>query len=154
MISYSNSSFALLHHTLMHIYFHSNLSDEDIIHLHITSQEKTDLMEEVLTEISVYLGMLYHLIEAFKGHDDFADELSMFFIQYLKVITNVILVSLDPPLPVYIFTVVAGLREKNAKGYPIKKVGCLLSPLHVSFDNPAASPSLVENLIDMLGRNT
>jgi hypothetical protein len=30
----------------------------------------------VTTEISVYLGMLYHLVEIFKGHDDFADELS------------------------------------------------------------------------------
>ena len=33
-------------------------------------------MEEIITEISVYLAMLYHLIEVFKGHDDFADELS------------------------------------------------------------------------------
>ena len=33
-------------------------------------------MEEVLTEISVYLGMLYHIIEVFKGHEDFADEIS------------------------------------------------------------------------------
>ena len=33
-------------------------------------------MEELLTEISVYLGMLYHLVEVFKGYDDFADELS------------------------------------------------------------------------------
>ena len=54
------------------------------MHLHITSQEKTDLMEEVLTEVSVYLGMLYHIIEAFKDHDDFADELSTSLIQYLK----------------------------------------------------------------------
>ena len=65
-----------------------------------------------------------------------------------------ILVSLDPPLPVYIFTVVAGLREKNAKGYPIKKVSYLLFMLHVSFDNPVASLSFMENFIDMLGRNT
>lgn len=28
------------------------------------------------TELSVYLGMLYHMVEVFKGHDDFADELS------------------------------------------------------------------------------
>lgn len=33
-------------------------------------------MEEVYTELSVYLGMLYHMVEIFKGHDDFADELS------------------------------------------------------------------------------
>ena len=39
-------------------------------------QEKLDLMEEVTTELSVYLGMLYHMVEVFKGHDEFADELS------------------------------------------------------------------------------
>lgn len=32
------------------------------------------------------------------------------------------LVSLDPPLPVYLFHMVAGLRDKSAKGYPLKKV--------------------------------
>lgn len=31
-------------------------------------------------------------------------------------------VSLDPPLPVYLFHLVAGLRDKSTKGYPIKKV--------------------------------
>lgn len=35
-------------------------------------------MEEVTTELSVYLGMLYHMVEVFKGHDDFADELSTY----------------------------------------------------------------------------
>ena len=30
--------------------------------------------------------------------------------------------SLDPPLPVYLFNVVAGLKDKSAKGYPVKKV--------------------------------
>lgn len=73
-------------------------------------------MEEVTTELSVYLGMLYHMVEVFKGHDDFADEL----------------MSLDPPLPVYLFNVVAGLRDKSAKGYPVKKVSrrhcvCIIS---------------------------
>jgi len=146
----------VLHHALTYFYLHSNLSDQDVIHLHITLQEKADLMEEVLTEVSVYLGMLYHLIEAFKGHDDFADELSTFnvFHSILAAVPNVILVSLDPPLPVYLFTVVAGLKEKSAKGYPIKKVSYLLSLLHVSFDNLAASPSFMENFIDVLGWNT
>lgn len=32
------------------------------------------------------------------------------------------LVSMDPPLPVYLFNVVSALRDKSAKGYPIKKV--------------------------------
>lgn len=63
------------------VFLTSNLSDQDAAHLHITIQEKSDLIEEVLTEVSVYLGMLYHLIEVFKGHDDFADELSQSFLQ-------------------------------------------------------------------------
>jgi hypothetical protein len=48
------------------------------MHLGISGADKTDLLEEVITEISVYFGMLYHLVEVFKGHDDFADELSMY----------------------------------------------------------------------------
>lgn len=36
------------------------------------------------------------------------------------------LVSLDPPLPVYLFNLVASLRDKTAKGYPIKKA-CVIS---------------------------
>ncbi|KAF5388442.1 hypothetical protein D9615_000144 [Tricholomella constricta] len=83
-----------------------SLSDHDAAHFHISATEKADFIEEVLTEISVYLGMLYHLIEVFKGHEEFADEL----------------MSLDPPLPVYLFNVVSGLRDKSAKGYPIKKL--------------------------------
>ncbi|KAG5654067.1 hypothetical protein H0H81_007793 [Sphagnurus paluster] len=83
-----------------------SLSDHDAAHFHISATEKADFVEEVLTEISVYLGMLYHLIEVFKGHEEFADEL----------------MSLDPPLPVYLFNVVSGLRDKSAKGYPIKKL--------------------------------
>ena len=66
----------------------------------------------------------------------------------------VTLVSLDPPLPVYLFTVVAGLKEKSAKGYPIKKVTYSLSLLLVSVDHVVAAPSVMENFIDMLGRNT
>lgn len=31
-------------------------------------------------------------------------------------------VALEPPMPIYLFNLVAGLREKNAKGYPVKKV--------------------------------
>ncbi|KAF7301496.1 hypothetical protein MIND_00715000 [Mycena indigotica] len=82
------------------------LSDADAEQYHISAAEKTDFIEEVTTEISVYLGMLYHLVEIFKGHDDFADEL----------------MSFDPPLPVYLFNVVSGLRDKSARGYPIKKL--------------------------------
>lgn len=58
------------------------LTDTDLEHLGITAEEKSDLIEEVTTEIYVYLGMLYHLIEVFKGHDEFADELSEFHCAY------------------------------------------------------------------------
>jgi hypothetical protein len=61
------------------------LSDADAAHFHISTTEKADFIEEVTTEISVYLGMLYHLIEVFKGHDDFADELSKCSDQYWMV---------------------------------------------------------------------
>ena len=54
----------------------SGLSDADAAHFNISAQEKADFMEEVTTELSVYFGMLYHMVEVFKGHDDFADELS------------------------------------------------------------------------------
>ncbi|KAJ7638568.1 hypothetical protein FB45DRAFT_903249 [Roridomyces roridus] len=81
------------------------LSDEEADHFHISATEKADFIEEVTTEISVYLGMLYHLVEVFRIHDDFAEELNF-----------------DPPLPVYLFTVVSGLRDKSARGYPVKKL--------------------------------
>ncbi|KAI9508666.1 hypothetical protein F5148DRAFT_1352615 [Russula earlei] len=83
-----------------------SLPDADAARIQLGIEEKSDLMEEITTEISVYLAMLYHLIEVFKGHDDFADEL----------------MSMDPPLPVYFFNVVSGLRDKSAKGYPVKKL--------------------------------
>lgn len=57
----------------------SRLTDADVAHFHISLSERSDFIEEVTTELSVYLGMLYHLIEVFKGHDDFADELSEHF---------------------------------------------------------------------------
>jgi len=54
----------------------STLSDSEAASFHISPSDKQDFIEEVTTEISVYLGMLYHLVEVFKGYDDFADELS------------------------------------------------------------------------------
>ncbi|KAA1466295.1 hypothetical protein DENSPDRAFT_831103 [Dentipellis sp. KUC8613] len=82
------------------------LPEADAVRLGLTQEQRGEFMEEVTTEITVYLAMLYHLIEAFKGHDDFADEL----------------MSMDPPVPVYFFNVVSGLRDKSAKGYPVKKL--------------------------------
>jgi hypothetical protein len=101
----------------------SSLSEQDAAHFQISAQDRADILEEVTTELSVYLGMLYHIIEVFKGHDDFADELSKCLSQHLSwYFTCSLPVSLDPPLPVYLISIVSGLRDKSAKGYPVKKV--------------------------------
>lgn len=55
----------------------SNLGDAEVTKVGIAPEAKGELVEEIVTEISVYLGILYHLIEALKGYEDFADELSM-----------------------------------------------------------------------------
>jgi len=60
----------------MRLKYLRSLGDEDIEKLRILPTERSNLIEEFITEISVYFGMLYHLMEVFKGHDDFADELS------------------------------------------------------------------------------
>ncbi|KAF7433326.1 Factor arrest protein 11 [Pleurotus ostreatus] len=86
------------------------IPDTDVDRYHLSVDERSDVMEELTTEIHVYLGLLYHIVEVLKGNDDFADEL----------------MSLDPPLPVYLFNVVAGMRDKSAKNYPIKKLLLLL----------------------------
>lgn len=122
-----------------------SLSEADLAQLNISPNDRQDVVEEVLTEISVYFGMLYHLIEIFKGHEDFADELSECSTpQGMVVRLSCFSVSLDPPLPVYLFNVVSGLRDKSAKGYPIKKVIAVIYIL-TAFSIPSASPSSLEN---------
>ncbi|KAH8118350.1 hypothetical protein DFH11DRAFT_1540546 [Phellopilus nigrolimitatus] len=91
-----------------------SLSDADAFRFSISPAEKQDCIEEVNTELSVYFGILYFLIEVLKDSDDFAEELKRE------------LVSLEPPLPVYLFSIVAGLRDKSFKGYPVKKLLLLL----------------------------
>ncbi|KAI0320873.1 hypothetical protein OF83DRAFT_1168962 [Amylostereum chailletii] len=86
--------------------FLSYLTDAELAHIHLSQEDRAEVLEDVTTEISVYLGMLYHIVEVLKGYDDFADEL----------------MSLDPPLPIFFFNIVAGLRDKSAKGYPVKKL--------------------------------
>jgi hypothetical protein len=44
---------------------------------------------------------------------------------------------MDPPLPVYFFNVVSGLRDKSAKGYPVKKVGTWPCCSHFLFSPPS-----------------
>ena len=44
---------------------------------------------------------------------------------------------MDPPLPVYFFNVVSALRDKSAKGYPVKKVLDASGWLHSLFLSPS-----------------
>ena len=38
------------------------------------------------------------------------------------ILSCCLIVELDPPLGVFLFDTIASLHEKNAKGYPVKKV--------------------------------
>jgi hypothetical protein len=73
-------------------------------------EERQEFLEELNAELSLYLTILYFLVEMSRGDEAWAEEL----------------MTLDPPLPIYLFDLVAGLREKNAKGYPVKKVGAIV----------------------------
>jgi hypothetical protein len=69
-------------------------------------EERQEYLDELNAELGLYLNVLYFMVELSRGDDEWAEEL----------------MTLDPPLPIYLFDLVAGLREKNAKGYPVKKV--------------------------------
>ncbi|BGP36956.1 Factor arrest protein 11 [Rhodotorula kratochvilovae] len=73
-------------------------------------QERQDRLDEINAELALLLAVLYFMVECFRGEDEWAEEL----------------MALEPPMPVYLYNQVAGLREKNAKGYPVKKLLLLL----------------------------
>ena len=76
----------------------------------LTWQAKLEYLDEINLELALHFAQLYILVETQRGEDEWGDEL----------------MSLDPPLPIYLFGLVAALREKNAKGYPVKKLLLLL----------------------------
>lgn len=76
----------------------------------LTPQERQEYLEEINGELAIHLSILYFLVEVFRGDESWADEL----------------MALEPPLPIYLINLVGGLREKNAKGYPVKKLLLLL----------------------------
>ena len=96
----------------------------DTQHFNISAAEKQESLEEVNTEVAVYCGMLYFLVQVFKGDDEFGEELSKPRMVCRLAVSwlTLPLVSLDPPLPVYLFGLVSAMKEKSAKGYPLKKV--------------------------------
>ncbi|KAK0530344.1 Factor arrest protein 11 [Tilletia horrida] len=72
----------------------------------MTPQAKAEYMDEINLELTLHFGQLYILIETGRGDEEWGDEL----------------MSLDPPLPIYLLNLLASLREKNAKGFPVKKL--------------------------------
>ncbi|GAA6035376.1 hypothetical protein JCM8097_008842 [Rhodosporidiobolus ruineniae] len=73
-------------------------------------QERQDRLDEINAELALLLAVLYFMVECFRGEAKWGEEL----------------MSLDPPMPIYLYNQVAGLRERNAKGYPVKKLLLLL----------------------------
>ncbi|KAJ9479176.1 Factor arrest protein 11 [Pseudozyma hubeiensis] len=76
----------------------------------LTPEAKLEYLDEINLELALHFAQLYSLLESSRGEDEWGDEL----------------MSLDPPLPVFLFGLVASLREKSAKGYPVKKLLLLL----------------------------
>ncbi|KDE05127.1 hypothetical protein MVLG_04469 [Microbotryum lychnidis-dioicae p1A1 Lamole] len=74
------------------------------------AQHRQEQLDEINSELALLLAVLYFMMEVHRGDDDWAEEL----------------MQLDPPAPIYLFNLVAGLRERNAKGYPVKKLLLLL----------------------------
>ncbi|GAA5831511.1 hypothetical protein JCM11251_004048 [Rhodosporidiobolus azoricus] len=81
-------------------------SEEDELH----ERERQDRLDEINAELALLLAVLYFMVECFRGEEQWGEEL----------------MALDPPMPIYLLNQVAGLREKNAKGYPVKKLLLLL----------------------------
>ncbi|KAJ1029152.1 hypothetical protein NDA18_002780 [Ustilago nuda] len=76
----------------------------------LTPEAKLEYLDEINLELALHFAQLYSLLESSRGGEEWGDEL----------------MSLDPPLPIFLFGLVASLREKSAKGYPVKKLLLLL----------------------------
>ncbi|KAL8286192.1 hypothetical protein RQP46_004680 [Phenoliferia psychrophenolica] len=90
----------------------STIPDPDVPHSPggFSAQERQDYLDEINGELALHLAILYFMVEVYSGDEEWAEEL----------------MALEPPMPIYLFQLVAGLREKNAKGYPVKKLLLLL----------------------------
>lgn len=84
-----------------------------------------DPYDERSAEFMDVLGMLYFVVEVFRSDETFGDELSQLLIpsEWLKL---TFIVAITPPLPVTLFQMVASLKDRLPKGYPVKKVLLLL----------------------------
>lgn len=82
--------------------------------------------DERTDEIQDLLGMLYFVVEVFRTDETFGDELSEYQKKMRRVHADHPVVAMSPPLPLILYNVVAGLRDRMPKGYPVKKLLLLL----------------------------
>lgn len=72
----------------------------------LTPHDKAEYLESMNVEITTHFSQMYTVIEVMRGE---------FSLGYT-------LMTLDPPIPVYFFDVIASLREKSIRGFPVKKL--------------------------------
>lgn len=68
--------------------------------------DKQYWLDEIQSEISMLLSILYPIVEIFRSDFSFSEEL----------------MALDPPLPLVFFGLIAGLKDRSARSYPAKKL--------------------------------
>jgi hypothetical protein len=78
--------------------------------------------DERAEELMDLVGMLYFIVEVFRTDETFGDELSKSY--QIDPGRQLMSVAMTPPLPLVLFQMVAGLKDRLPKGYPVKKV-CL-----------------------------
>lgn len=87
----------------------NKLPDQDVYSTDsqiLTSQEKAECLESINVEISTLFSQLYTVIESLRG--EFA--------------LGEILMTRSPPLPIYFLGIIANLREKSTREFPVKKL--------------------------------
>lgn len=72
----------------------------------LTPQEKAECLGLINVEISTHFSQLYTVIESLRG--EFA--------------LSEILMTRSPPLPIYLLGIIANLREKSTREFPVKKL--------------------------------
>ncbi|TIA81785.1 hypothetical protein E3P98_01860 [Wallemia ichthyophaga] len=81
-----------------------------VVHSEYAHLAEPDFVEQLNIELGGYMEMLYYMVQILRDDNSFAEDL----------------MHLDPSLPTYLFSLLSGLRDKTAKGYPVKKLLLLL----------------------------
>ncbi|WFC99531.1 Factor arrest protein 11 [Malassezia yamatoensis] len=76
----------------------------------MTPDMKADYLEEINVEVTVHFAQLYSILEMLRGENELSEAL----------------MALDPPVTEFLFQLVANLREKSIKGFPVKKLVLVL----------------------------